>query len=223
MTQTRDWIVRILLAAILVAVGFVYYSLSERLDNATARVMQVDAAVKSREITRHLISETPKNSVRDLLCADVNAPVCNLAKPQSYQNLGDHAPSWVFFDALVQIGYADLNQDLRSQFNRIVSDLGAALNSAGALDYIQARDSSEWFAATSLHRALLTQAAVCLKVESVRCRNGFPVTLTEALRRASDFIEKNGKAVSVYEMSFRWGAIGLVSKLVSRSGNPAGS
>lgn len=223
MTQARDWIVRVLLAAILVAVGLVYYALSERLDNTTTRVMDVDAAVKSREITRQLINETPKNGVRDLLCADANAAVCSLAQPQSYGNLGDHAPSWVFFDALVQIGYANLNQDLRSQFNRIVNDLGAALNSAGALEQIQARDSSEWFAATSLHRALLTQAAVCLKVESVRCRNGFPVTSTEVLRRASDFIEKSGKAVSAYEMSFRWEAIRLVSKIVSRSGNPAGS
>ena len=223
MTQSPDWIVRILLAAILVAVGFVYYVLSERLDNTTTRVMEVEAAIKSREITRQLISEVPQNVVRDLLCADVSAPVCNLAKPQSYENLGDRAPSWVFFDALVQVGYADLNRDLRSQFNRIVSDLGAALDSAGALEDIQARDSSEWIAATSLHRALLTQAIVCLKVRSVRCRNGFPVTLTEALRRAADFIEKNGKVVSAYDMSFRWEAIRLVSKIVSRPSNPAGS
>lgn len=215
------WMIRrnralyMLILVAIAAVGLTYHALSNQLSKVANGVEQMDALIKSRDITRRFVNDFREYDAGNLFCSPKELPLCSMVTFRSYDDLGARPPLWVFFDALVQIGYANLTADLRSQFNRVVSDVSASLNSFGAVDFIGLRERSDWFSSTTMYVAVLTQASACQQVLSIRCRQGLPTSVAESLKKAADFIERNGTAASAYEMSIRSDAVRLVSKVLS--------
>ena len=197
-----------LVAIATIWVGF--NAISSDIKKIAAQVETIAAAQRAEEIGRRFVFNKEWYAAERRFCPDNQGRVCNLVKLTSYDNLGTHPPLWVFLDALVQVGHADMSRDLRAEYNRVLGDLSGATNRFGVLEYVNST-SSEWTDSSRLYVAILAGAAACSDLASqIDCKRRLPSAIGLALTRAMTFIQENGAALAPYEMSFRAPAIRAV-------------
>lgn len=194
-----------------------YRSISAQLTKLSAQVNVVSSNLRSREATKSFIDEDRQFQAELTYCSRSGSPFCELVKFQTYDQLGPKPPLWVLFDALHQLGYVNsLDQDTRSQFNRLITDISATLNIHGAIDYLSQRDVTGWQSSQMLYVAVLTHADLCAKGMQQDCRRGLPVTIENAIRRTADFVEKHGKRQMPYAYMIREPALRLIDQVMMR-------